>query len=94
MTQQQMKPEEMTNASDQGAVAKTAWAPSRLLALVCGLCGVLLYFAQAAFIPQQAEQPKRLLILPGGHYDLYGTGRAAAIAATLEWFAEYLGLKH
>jgi uncharacterized protein len=36
-------------------------------------------------------EPKRLLILPGGHYDLYGTGRVAGMAAARDWFVEHLG---
>lgn len=39
---------------------------------------------------QQAREPKRLLILPGGHYDLYGTGRPDGAAAAIAWFGEHL----
>ena len=37
-----------------------------------------------------ALEPKRLLILPGGHHDLYGTGRAAGTEAARQWFVENL----
>jgi predicted PurR-regulated permease PerM len=47
----EMKPEVMPSASDPGDAAKRAWRSRPLLVLVCGLSGVLLYFAQAAFIP-------------------------------------------
>jgi uncharacterized protein len=40
---------------------------------------------------QRAREPKRLLIQPGGHYDLYGTGREAGVAAACEWFRSHLG---
>lgn len=39
---------------------------------------------------QRASEPKRLLILPGGHYDLYGRCRLAGMAAARDWFAEHL----
>lgn len=43
---------------------------------------------------QRAQEPKRLIVLPGGHYDLYGIGREAGMAAAREWFIEHLGMKH
>jgi fermentation-respiration switch protein FrsA (DUF1100 family) len=39
---------------------------------------------------QQAREPKHLLIVPGGHHDLYGTGRTAGTAAAIAWFGEHL----
>lgn len=38
----------------------------------------------------RAREPKKLVILPGGHFDLYGPTREAAIAATLHWYKAYL----
>jgi hypothetical protein len=39
----------------------------------------------------RALEPKRLLILPGGHYDLYGIQRATGAQAACDWFVEHLG---
>jgi fermentation-respiration switch protein FrsA (DUF1100 family) len=39
---------------------------------------------------QEAREPKRLVLLKGGHYDLYGTGRKAGTTAAIEWFSQYL----
>jgi fermentation-respiration switch protein FrsA (DUF1100 family) len=38
----------------------------------------------------RAHEPKRLLILPGGHYDLYGTQRPVGAKAATEWFCQHL----
>jgi uncharacterized protein len=40
---------------------------------------------------ERMQQPKQLLLLPGGHYDLYGINRAAGLAAARDWFVEHLG---
>ena len=37
----------------------------------------------------RALEPKRLCILPGGHYDLYGTQRTAGAEAARDWFVEH-----
>jgi fermentation-respiration switch protein FrsA (DUF1100 family) len=39
---------------------------------------------------QRALEPKRLVLVPGVHYDIYIAQRSAAIAAALEWFREHL----
>ena len=39
---------------------------------------------------EQAREPKRLVILPGGHFDAYVAGFDGASAAATEWFAEHL----
>ncbi len=39
---------------------------------------------------ERAREPKRLLLRPGGHFDVYGIHREAAIAATADWFAAHL----
>lgn len=40
---------------------------------------------------ERALEPKKLVLIPGGHYDLYG-GEAgnAAVAAAVEWFRQHL----
>lgn len=38
----------------------------------------------------EAREPKRLVLLSGGHCDAYGTQRAAAASAALDWFVEHL----
>jgi hypothetical protein len=37
-----------------------------------------------------ARDPKRLVVIPGGHYDLYGTGRAQGTHAARDWFVAHL----
>jgi fermentation-respiration switch protein FrsA (DUF1100 family) len=39
---------------------------------------------------KEAQEPKRLLIVHGGHYDLYGISRPAGSEAALEWFSHHL----
>lgn len=39
---------------------------------------------------QRALEPKRLVLVPGVHYDIYIAQRPAAIAAAVEWFREHL----
>ncbi len=38
----------------------------------------------------EAREPKQLLLLPGGHCDVYGPQRSAAAAAARDFFAEHL----
>jgi len=40
---------------------------------------------------ESAHQPKRLVILPGGHFDAYVSGFDAAAGAARDWFVEHLG---
>ena len=44
--------------------------------------------ALAAF--NRAREPKRLVILPGGHFDAYIADFDAPAGAAAEWFAEHL----
>lgn len=44
--------------------------------------------ALAAF--ERALEPKRLAVIPGGHFDLYRGRFAASSAAALAWFTEHL----
>jgi uncharacterized protein len=39
---------------------------------------------------EQAREPKRLVILPGGHFDAYVAGFEGASGAATEWFSEHL----
>ena len=45
--------------------------------------------ATAAF--EQAHEPKQLTILPGGHFDAYVAGFAAASGPARDWFVRHLG---
>jgi uncharacterized protein len=38
----------------------------------------------------RAREPKRLVLVSGGHFDLYGPARGVAMAETLKWYKEYL----
>ncbi|HZF13571.1 MAG TPA: alpha/beta hydrolase [Thermoanaerobaculia bacterium] len=40
---------------------------------------------------ERARPPKRLLLLPGGHFEVYTTGFDTAAGAARDWFAEHLG---
>jgi uncharacterized protein len=40
---------------------------------------------------QQAREPKRLALLPGGHVDAYVKGFDAAGGAARDWFLQHLG---
>lgn len=39
---------------------------------------------------EQAREPKRLLLRPGGHFDVYGIHRDAAITAARDWLTKHL----
>jgi fermentation-respiration switch protein FrsA (DUF1100 family) len=39
---------------------------------------------------EQAREPKRLVILPGGHFDAYVAGFDGASGAAVDWFTEHL----
>jgi uncharacterized protein len=41
----------------------------------------------------RAHEPKRLLVLPGGHFDAYvGEAFTTSSAAQRDWFAQHLGV--
>jgi uncharacterized protein len=46
-------------------------------------------FAIAAF--QRANEPRKLVIMPGGHFDAYVKGFEASSTAARDWFLEHLG---
>jgi uncharacterized protein len=39
---------------------------------------------------ERAREPKRLVLLPGGHFDAYGDGFDIAGAAASDWFSQHL----
>lgn len=39
---------------------------------------------------EQAREPKRLVVLPGGHFDAYVAGFDGASGAAVEWFGQHL----
>lgn len=43
---------------------------------------------------ERACEPKRLLLLPGGHFDVYGVHRDLAISAARDWLVEHLVTRH
>ena len=40
---------------------------------------------------ERAREPKKLVILPGGHFDAYIDGFDDASGAARDWFLEHLG---
>jgi hypothetical protein len=41
---------------------------------------------------ERAHEPKRLVIMPGGHFDAYrGPGFDVSSGAAVEWFTQQLG---
>lgn len=38
----------------------------------------------------QALEPKKLVLVPGGHFDAYESGFAVASTAACDWFVEHL----
>ena len=77
-----MKPEEMPDASALPDVTRTAWRSRSLWVLVFGLCGVLLYFAHAAFIPV-ALALLFALVLSSPVEALHRHGLPRSVSATL-----------
>jgi predicted PurR-regulated permease PerM len=77
-----LEQEEAPKAGDPRDVAKTAWSSKPLWVLVCGLCGVLLYFAQAAFIPI-ALALLFALVLSSPVEALHRQGLPRSVSATL-----------
>ncbi|GAA4821262.1 alpha/beta hydrolase [Actinomycetospora corticicola] len=45
-------------------------------------------FALRAY--EEAREPKKITILPGGHYDAYGPGFEASSSAALDWYLTHL----
>ena len=39
---------------------------------------------------ETAREPKKLVILPGGHFDAYVDGFGVAAPAAVDWFAQHL----
>jgi hypothetical protein len=65
-------------------------APTPLLLIVAAEDAVTpTDLALAAF--ERAREPKKLVLLKGGHFDAYTAGFAEASGAAAAWFAEHLG---
>ena len=64
-------------------------SPTPLLIIVC-LDDTRTPAEDAIEAYQRAREPKRLLLLPGNHYDIYGRHLAAASAASRDWFRKHL----
>jgi fermentation-respiration switch protein FrsA (DUF1100 family) len=43
---------------------------------------------------ERAHEPKRLVMIPGGHFDPYLSGFDVSCAAALKWFQEHLAPEH
>jgi hypothetical protein len=39
---------------------------------------------------QEAREPKKMVVLPGGHFDAYVDGFEISSTVQLEWFTEHL----
>ena len=70
--------------------AYIAWvSPTPLLLIVArDDCVTVADEAIAAF--NQALEPKKLVLVPGGHFDAYGAGFDATSSAARDWFAAHL----
>jgi fermentation-respiration switch protein FrsA (DUF1100 family) len=64
-------------------------APTPLL-MVVGAEDHLTVADEALAAYNQARQPKRLVLLPGGHFDAYTTDFDTAAGAAADWFTEHL----
>jgi fermentation-respiration switch protein FrsA (DUF1100 family) len=65
-------------------------APTPLL-MVVGAEDHLTVVDEALAAYNQAREPKRLVLLPGGHFDAYTTDFDKAAGAAADWFSEHLG---
>ena len=65
-------------------------SPTPLLLLVAA---ATISFRPSSPLPPttQAHEPKKLVILPGGHFDAYVKGFDAASGPARDWFVKYLG---
>jgi len=65
-------------------------APDRAKAEVFGKKRVLDGSGPGRQAYERALEPKRLVMLPGGHFDAYVRDFAASSAAACQWFREHL----
>ena len=79
---------EMFTEYEPGAYIGQISPTPLLLAVAAGDHLTVADEAIAAF--EEAREPKKLVILPGGHFDAYGAGFAQASAAARDWFVEHL----
>ncbi len=74
------------------AVAMTRISPTPLLMIVIDADATT--FTDTCLRTYAAAlEPKRLLLLPGGHYDVYGRHDATASEAACAWFAAHLAAR-
>jgi uncharacterized protein len=64
-------------------------SPTRLL-LVVGLHDTVTVADLALAAYERALQPKKLVTIPGGHFDAYRSSFDTSSRAALEWFNEHL----
>ena len=64
-------------------------SPTPLL-MVVGAADHLTVADEALAAYNQAREPKRLVLLPGGHFDAYTADFEAASGAAADWFTEHL----
>lgn len=64
-------------------------SPTPLL-MVVGAADHLTVADEALAAYNQAREPKRLVLLPGGHFDAYTADFEAASGAAADWFSEHL----
>lgn len=76
-------------ASYEPAAFVARVAPTPLLMILATADTQTPYAGQRAAF-EQAGEPRRLVLLEGGHYDPYTTSFEAAAGAARDWFAEHL----
>ncbi|MCU1503785.1 MAG: peptidase [Ilumatobacteraceae bacterium] len=64
-------------------------SPTPLL-MVVGAADHLTVVDEALGAYNQAREPKRLVLLPGGHFDAYTTDFETSSAAAVDWFTQHL----
>lgn len=66
------------------------WVSPTPLLLVVARDDHLTVADEALAAYNQALEPKKLVLVPGGHFDAYVGGFAVASAAARDWFVEHL----
>lgn len=66
------------------------WLSPTPLLLVVARDDHLTVAAEAIAAYNQALEPKKLVLVPGGHFDAYVEGFAVASTAARDWFVEHL----
>ena len=55
--------------------------------------GVYVLSEEATAAYEQAHQPKKLVLIPGGHFDPYQSGFEVGCRAARDWFRQHLARK-